>query len=100
MTALSPNVTVKADSAGIAVPPIVRAVSRAAPTWPPTTAPHHADDRVHPGGHAHLARVDVVGDQTRHRGERAPDAEAELLVFSTRVAEARIEKQDGFWPAP
>jgi uncharacterized cupin superfamily protein len=27
------------------------------------------------------------------------EAEAELLVFSTRLADARLEKQDGFWPA-
>ena len=26
------------------------------------------------------------------------DEEAELLVFSTRLAEARLEKLDGFWP--
>jgi uncharacterized cupin superfamily protein len=26
------------------------------------------------------------------------NAEAELLVLSTRLAEPRIEKQDGFWP--
>jgi mannose-6-phosphate isomerase-like protein (cupin superfamily) len=28
------------------------------------------------------------------------DAEAELLIFSTRLADAPIEKQDGFWRAP
>ena len=28
------------------------------------------------------------------------DAEAELLIFSTRLADAPLEKQDGFWPAP
>ncbi len=39
VTALSANVIVNADSAGTEVSPIVRAVSRAAPTWPPTTAP-------------------------------------------------------------
>lgn len=27
------------------------------------------------------------------------DAEAELLIFSTRLADAPIEKQDGFWRA-
>ena len=26
------------------------------------------------------------------------DDEAELLIFSTRLAEARLEKLDGFWP--
>jgi mannose-6-phosphate isomerase-like protein (cupin superfamily) len=26
------------------------------------------------------------------------DREAELLIFSTRLAEARLEKLDGFWP--
>ena len=26
------------------------------------------------------------------------DAEAELLVFSTRLAESPFDKQDGFWP--
>ena len=26
------------------------------------------------------------------------DGEAELLIFSTRLAEARLEKVDGFWP--
>ena len=26
------------------------------------------------------------------------DGEAELLIFSTRLAEARLEKLDGFWP--
>jgi uncharacterized cupin superfamily protein len=26
------------------------------------------------------------------------DAEAELLIFSTRLADARFEKVDGFWP--
>jgi uncharacterized cupin superfamily protein len=26
------------------------------------------------------------------------DAEAELLIFSTRLADARLEKSDGFWP--
>ena len=27
------------------------------------------------------------------------DAEAEMLIFSTRRADAPFEKQDGFWPA-
>ena len=26
------------------------------------------------------------------------DAEAELLIFSTRLADSPLEKQDGFWP--
>jgi hypothetical protein len=26
------------------------------------------------------------------------DGEAELLIFSTRLAEPRLEKLDGFWP--
>ena len=28
------------------------------------------------------------------------DAEAELLIFSTRLADPPLEKLDGFWPAP
>jgi mannose-6-phosphate isomerase-like protein (cupin superfamily) len=28
------------------------------------------------------------------------DAEAELLIFSTRLADAPLEKLDGFWPTP
>jgi uncharacterized cupin superfamily protein len=28
------------------------------------------------------------------------DAESELLIFSTRLADAPLEKLDGFWPAP
>jgi hypothetical protein len=28
------------------------------------------------------------------------DAEAELLIVSTRLADAPIEKLEGFWPAP
>ncbi len=50
--------------------------------------------------------VFAAGPQTgvRMTGEEAysihndTDAEAELLIFSTRLAEARSEKIDGFWP--
>jgi mannose-6-phosphate isomerase-like protein (cupin superfamily) len=28
------------------------------------------------------------------------DAEAQLLIFSTRLADAPFDKQDGFWPVP
>jgi mannose-6-phosphate isomerase-like protein (cupin superfamily) len=28
------------------------------------------------------------------------DAEAELLILSTRLADPPLEKLDGFWPAP
>ncbi len=28
------------------------------------------------------------------------DAEVELLIFSTRLADAPIEKLEGFWPTP
>ena len=48
----------------------------------------------------------VAGPQTavRMTGEdfysvhNDTDGEAELLIFSTRLAEARLEKLDGFWP--
>ncbi len=47
-----------------------------------------------------------AGPQTavRMTGEEAysihndTDVEAELLIFSTRLADARFEKVDGFWP--
>ena len=77
VTALSTKAVVNADSAGIEVEPIVCAVSSAAPTWPPITAPIMRTTVFIPLGDAHLARVHVVGDQRRHRREGGADAEPE-----------------------
>jgi mannose-6-phosphate isomerase-like protein (cupin superfamily) len=42
--------------------------------------------------------VRIAGDAFRSV-HNDTDAEAELLIFSTRLDEPRTEKQDGFWPS-
>jgi uncharacterized cupin superfamily protein len=45
------------------------------------------------------AAVRMTGEQF-YSLHNDTDAEAELLVLSTRLTDARVEQQDGFWPTP